>query len=103
METNVESAVVPAVLNSLMLLNRTNLRGVSSWVPRTVQALSIAAHHRNRVVGSGLMAALYVQRCVVFTPHAPSNHVPLGSAKPVSMLSTTNAPSGAGAADILIG
>ena len=58
METQVELAVVPAVLNSLMLLNRTNLRGVSSWVPRTVQALSIAAHHRNRVVGSGLMAAL---------------------------------------------
>lgn len=58
METQVELAVVPAVLNSLILLNRTNLRGVSSWVSRTVQALSIAAQQRNRVVGFGLMTAL---------------------------------------------
>ena len=58
METNVESAVVPAVLNSLRLLNRTNLRGISNWVSRTVQALSIAAQHRNRLVGAGLMVGL---------------------------------------------
>lgn len=59
MDTDVELAPVPAVLNSLALLNRGgNARGLSRWVARTAAALTPATKQRNQLVCDGLMLAL---------------------------------------------
>jgi DNA-binding MarR family transcriptional regulator len=58
-ETDVELASVPAVLNSLALLNRaSNARGLSRWVARTITALTPAIKQCNQLVCDGLLLAL---------------------------------------------